>query len=66
MRDINSALESRDAAKLKISVHTLNGSLRVLGCKQPMELAISIEQLAANNELEKSESLIAELKRSID
>ena len=66
---MHAALDSSDAALLRRAAHTIKGSVRYFGAQQAFDLALRLESLAHNGELQAApaavETLEQELKRII-
>jgi len=62
MAEIRRAVEAGDAAALRVSAHSLKGSLRYFGAHQAFDDAFQLEKMAKQNDLSIAESFLASLE----
>jgi CheY-like chemotaxis protein len=63
--EIHKAIDSRDAAALKLNAHTLHGSIRYFGVSRAGELAYQVEEMADNAQLSNAAEVLPALRREI-
>ena len=62
LKKLSDAVGENDASAIMKVAHKLKGSVMFLNTKLPFEYASKIEHMGASNELDESESVLAELK----
>jgi len=65
LEDIERALARRDATALRLSAHTLKGSIRYFEAKMPFEYAYQLELMGKNDDLEGAEGVLHALKEEM-
>lgn len=64
-KQLEQALQEGDAPGLRIAAHTLKGSARYFGTNPVSELALKIEKLAMDEQLEAAEEPLRQLQTSL-
>ncbi len=62
LRDINNAIENEDASELRRSSHALKGALNHLGIKSAASLALQLERMGEQSELQQARTLYSQLQ----
>jgi len=66
MKAIREAVEAEDAAALRRSAHTLKGSVYYFGLSRARELALALEKMAQDGNLEKAEETLVALEGEME
>jgi len=65
LEDIGRALARRDATALRLSAHTLKGSIRYFEAKMPFEYAYQLEMMGMNNDLDNAGGILQSLEEEM-
>ncbi|TWT84364.1 Autoinducer 2 sensor kinase/phosphatase LuxQ [Planctomycetes bacterium CA13] len=66
LREIESAVQQRDAAKLQATAHTLKGSVAIFGAKSCAASALRVEQLGKSNQFDEADAEFEDLRQGIE
>jgi two-component system, sensor histidine kinase and response regulator len=65
LEDIERAIARGDATALRLSAHTLKGSIRYFEAQQPFDYAYQLEMMGKNDDLEDAGPVLEELKQEM-
>jgi len=66
MTAIRQAIANGDHAKLRLTAHTLRGSMRCFGANQICQHAAKLEDLARKGEIAGAETILADMEAEIE
>jgi CheY-like chemotaxis protein len=66
MSTIEDAIHRQDATSLRLTAHTLKGSIRYFGATPAFDVAYELEQMGQQNDLRRAEESVAALRAALD